>query len=363
MKLISIVGARPQFIKAAAVSRAISDYNQNCKKPSLRIKDFIVHTGQHYDHNMSKIFFQELEIPEPDVNLAIGSGSHGLQTGQMLIEIERVLQSEEPDWVLVYGDTNSTLAGALAAVKLHIPLAHVEAGLRSFNKIMPEEHNRILTDHCSDLLFCPTDTAVKNLQNEGISKGIHKVGDVMFDSVLYNLELAAKRSKIIKGLKLKPKDYALVTIHRAENTDDIDRLGSIFTALEQIASDGLPIIVPLHPRTRKILNNSNILLKYATIIEPVSYLDMLMLEKEAKLIFTDSGGVQKEAYWMKVPCATLRDETEWIETVESGWNLLVGANSSQIVNSNISFSAPNGITDLFGDGKTAEKIVSILMPT
>ncbi len=342
------------------MSRAISEHNREIAGEKGKINEIIVHTGQHYDNNMSKVFFQELEIPEPEINLNIGAGPHGSQTGQMLIKIEELLQSEKTDWILVYGDTNSTLAGALAAVKLHIPIAHVEAGLRSFNKKMPEEHNRVLTDHCSDILFCPTDTAVKNLENEGITKGIHNVGDVMFDSLLNNLEFAVKRSKIIESLNLKTKGYALATIHRAENTNKTDRLASIFAALEYIATGGLPVIVPLHPRTRMILNSSDIKLKYATIIEPVSYIDMLMLEKEANLIFTDSGGVQKEAYWMKVPCITFRDETEWVETVEEGWNIIAGADTEKIIRIASSKTWPSSQQQVFGSGKAAHKIIEIL---
>jgi len=360
MKLVTIVGARPQFIKAASVSRAIDRHNQASAKGSNQIQEIIIHTGQHYDHNMSEIFFKELEIPEPRMNLGVGSGSHGRQTGQMLIRIEEALVSQNPDWVLVYGDTNSTLAGALAAAKLHIPVAHVEAGLRSFNKKMPEEHNRVLTDHSSDLLFCPTESAVKNLNNEGITKGVHKVGDVMYDSMLHNTKLAAECSNVMEYIGLQSKSYALATIHREENTNNIDRLSSIIKALDQIAANGLPVIAPLHPRTLQFIRKYHTEIKYVTVVEPVAYLDMLTLEKNAKLILTDSGGVQKEAFWMKVPCATLRDETEWVETVESGWNVLVGANTGSIINSTNLANQPNNITNILGDGKTAENIVSIL---
>ncbi|MFC1886505.1 non-hydrolyzing UDP-N-acetylglucosamine 2-epimerase, partial [Thermodesulfobacteriota bacterium] len=350
MKIVTIIGARPQFVKAASVSRAIYEYNTQNKGQAKPIEEVIIHTGQHFDTNMSDIFFEEMNIPKPDYNLGINSASHGAMTGRMLIRIEEILIREKPDWVNVYGDTNSTLAGALASAKLNISVAHVESGLRSFNRRMPEEHNRVLTDHCSDILFCPTDTAVKNLENEGITKGVYKVGDVMFDSVLYNIKLTVKHSKIIESLKLKPKAYALATIHRAENTDNIDRLNSIFSALEQIASNGLPVVVPLHPRTRKILNHSDITLKYITIIEPISYIDMLMLEKEASLIFTDSGGVQKEAYWMKVPCITLRDETEWVETIEEGWNIIAGADTEMISKRAFYNTWPSAQKQIFGDG-------------
>ena len=360
MKIITIVGARPQFIKAASVSRAIAKHNRKALEAQDRIEELIIHTGQHYDNNMSTVFFTELNIPEPHLNLGIGSGPHGRQTGKMLMKIEEVLLAEKPDWMLVYGDTNSTLAGALAAVKLHIPVAHVEAGLRSFNRIMPEEHNRVLTDHCSSVLFCPTDTAVMNLRNEGITKGVHNVGDVMYDSILYNTKLAVQRSTISDKLNLSPNSYTLATIHRAENTDNMERLQSIFSAMDHIAAMGLPVILPLHLRTQKIIRNSDISVKHVTIIDPVSYLDMLMLEKNAKLILTDSGGVQKEAYWMKVPCITLRDETEWIETAESGWNVIAGTNMEKIVSTACSTVWPNSQDSIFGDGLSAVNIVTIL---
>lgn len=360
MKIVTIVGARPQFIKAAAVSRAISRYNQKASDVSDRLQEVTIHTGQHYDHNMSEVFFRELEIPEPDINLEVGSGSHGQQTGQILMSIEKVMLSEKPDRIIVYGDTNSTLAGALAAVKLHIPVAHVEAGLRSFNRVMPEEHNRVLTDHCSDLLFCPTKVSVENLKNEGIISGVHQVGDVMYDSVLYNVKLAEQKSKILEKLKLEPRSYALATVHRAENTNDSNRLRSIFKAFEQISSDGLPVIIPLHPRTRKIISEYGLSLKYVQTIEPVSYLDMLLLEKYSKMILTDSGGVQKEAFWMKVPCITLRDETEWIETVEAGWNSVVGSDSSRIKEAVRMAQPGSKLKKVYGNGKASQKIVEIV---
>ena len=362
MKIVTVIGARPQFIKAAAVSRAIAFHNQNVSSELDRIEEVIVHTGQHYDTNMSHVFFEELEIPEPHINLGVGSGPHGQQTGQMLMQIENVLQEGKPDWVVVYGDTNSTLAGALAAVKIHIPVAHVEAGLRSFNRVMPEEHNRVLTDHCADLLFCPTETAVGNLEKEGVTNGVHLVGDVMYDSVLFNTQLAEKKSRILDRLELEPGTYALATVHRAENTDDANRLRAIFSAFEEISSNNLPVIVPLHPRTEKQLIQHNISLSSTRVIEPVSYLDMLMLEKEAKLIMTDSGGVQKEAYWMKVPCITLRDETEWVETVESGFNVLVGADKSKIVLSAKTDRKTDMLEPFYGDGNSSEKIIRTIEP-
>lgn len=353
MKLVSIVGARPQFIKTAPVSRVWRQTHT----------EILVHTGQHYDEEMSAVFFRELNIPEPDYNLEVGSGSHGQQTGQMLARIEEVLLKEQPDWVLVYGDTNSTLAGALAAVKLQIPVAHVEAGLRSFNRTMPEEHNRVLTDHCANLLFCPTQSAVDWLAQEGITQGVHLVGDVMYDAVLYNVDLAQQRSSILVELDLHPQDFLLATVHRPYNTDDPNRLKNILTAFLEI---GVPIIFPVHPRTRQCIaaldtdfDNSNI-----RMIAPVSYLDMLALEQNARLILTDSGGVQKEAYFLAVPCATLRPETEWVETVDAGWNLLVDADPEQIVRVANEHQWPDQRPQpVFGDGRAAEKVVQILNTT
>ena len=320
MKIVTIVGARPQFIKAAPVSRELRKQHT----------EVLVHTGQHYDENMSAVFFRELEIPEPDCNLGIGSGSHGQQTGAMLGGIEAVLIAEQPDWVLVYGDTNSTLAGALAAAKLHIKVAHVEAGLRSFNRRMPEEVNRVLTDHVSDMLFCPTQTAVKNLAREGLTEGVHLVGDVMHEALLWAAERARTQSVILDRLVLMKKGFLLATVHRAENTDDPVRLRAIVEALVSLDD---PIVFPIHPRTRKALDRLEFptLPSRVKVIEPVGYLDMVHLEQSARTIMTDSGGIQKEAYWLGVPCVTLRDETEWVETVESGWNVLVGADTERIV--------------------------------
>jgi len=323
MKILTVVGARPQFIKLAPLSKILRENGVN---------EIIIHTGQHYDENMNDLFFKELEIPEPDYNLGIGSGNHGEQTGRMLIEIEKIMLKEKPDLVIVYGDTNSTLAGALAASKLHIKLAHVEAGLRSFNKRMPEEINRVLTDHVSDILFCPTQTAVENLKNEGITKGVYLVGDVMFDALVHFSKISDMKSNILERLNIKPKEYYLATIHRAENTDNYERLKNILTAFSKMDE---MVVFPIHPRTRKMINyyglddlleNDNV-----KVIDPVGYLDMLKLEKNAKAILTDSGGVQKEAFWLKVPCITLRDETEWIETVNLGWNRLVGSNVEKIL--------------------------------
>ena len=331
MKIISVIGARPQIIKAAAVSRAIIEHSRGC--PDRAITEAIVYTGQHYDENMSQVFFDELDIPEPDYNLGIGSGSHGEQTGKMLQEIEAALVKEGPDCCLVYGDTNSTLAGALAAAKLHICVAHVEAGLRSFNRRMPEEINRVVTDHISDLLFCPTEKSIDNLSKEGISAGVHQVGDVMFDCIRFYAKRAKAVEQItLKKLDIRPRSYYLATVHRAKNTDDSMRLTHIFQALDEIATADCPVVLPLHPRTVKYAQKHDLkFANYVRVIQPVSYLEMVILENNARLILTDSGGVQKEAYWFNVPCITLRDETEWVETVESGWNILTGANKSRII--------------------------------
>lgn len=368
MKLVTIVGARPQFIKAAAVSRAI--VARNASLGTAAIQEFLLHTGQHYDEVMSGVFFRDLELPEPNEHLGVGSGPQGWQTGRMLTRIEETLLRERPDWVLIYGDTNSTLAGALAAVKLHIPLAHVEAGLRSFNRRMAEEHNRVVSDHLSTLLLCPTRTAVENLRREGIdeagSASVENVGDVMYDSILHYTGVAEKRSDVLHRLKLSPCNYGLVTIHRAENTDDPVRLKNIFKGLEQIAREGLPIVLPLHPRTRKVLyksSSSSLGPRSSSLLltDPVPYLDMLLLEKSAKVILTDSGGVQKEAYWLGVPCVTMRDDTEWVETVEAGWNVLVGADPDKIVAA--VHSAKPGKTggNYYGDGHAAERVVQSIV--
>lgn len=360
MKIITIIGARPQFIKAAAVSRSL--------RSDTQITEILVHTGQHYDANLSDIFFRELEIPQPNYNLGIGSGTHGKQTGQMLAAIEEVVLKEKPDWVIVYGDTNSTLAGALAAVKLHIPLAHIEAGLRSFNRQMPEEINRVLTDHSSNLLFAPTTTAVTNLRKEGInSEFIHLVGDVMYDAALFYGEKSENYSNILNSLNLIPKNYLLATIHRAENTDTPQRLYAIFEALAHVAQS-IPIVLPLHPRTRKLLEHQPQLLntiQSLNIIPPVGYLDMVQLEKNAHLIITDSGGVQKEAYFYQVPCLTLREETEWVELVELGWNQLISPTQSLMIidklQKALQQSPPTNFNKFpYGIGNSSEKICEIL---
>jgi len=369
IKVVTIVGARPQFIKAAAVSRAIVNYGN--------IIEVLVHTGQHFDDNMSEVFFKELEIKEPDYYLGIGGGTHGQNTGRMIERIEAVLIDEKPDWVLIYGDTDSTLAGALAAAKLYIPIAHVEAGLRSFNRHMPEEINRIISDQLSTLLFCPTETTIQNLKKEGFPHKLANnkwqkminVGDVMYDVAIFYSKKAEERSQIMQKLELKTKNFILATIHREENTDDLDKLKNIMDALNEI-SEEIPVVLPLHPRTRIKLNieknnkdgkpskNSNSIY----IIEPVSYLDMVMLEKNAKVIITDSGGVQKEAYFHGVPCVTVREETEWVELVEAGANFVAGTNKETIIEAFYKMKNKNiKLKKLYGDGNSAEKIVSILI--
>ncbi len=379
MKIVTVVGARPQFIKAAAVRRAINTFNRAATKAGSkgRIREILVHTGQHYDYLMDRVFFEELRLPKPDYHLGAGSGSHAVQTGKMLEGVERVLEKEKPGITIVYGDTNSTLAGALAAAKLNIPIGHVEAGLRSYRRNMPEETNRLLTDHLSTLLFCPTAQAVRNLSKEGIRNGdktvVKNVGDVMYDSILYYSQIAETKSTILKDLNLLPHTphsalrtphYYLVTLHRAENTDHPKRLKSIFRALAEIAKD-CPVVLPLHPRTKKMMRLQRLIreAKGIQLIDPVSYLDMLKLERHAKVIFTDSGGVQKEAYWFRVPCITLREETEWMETIQGGWNVLVGSRTKSIVEEvrhRAERKPPSGGMGVFGDGKASEKIVQII---
>ncbi len=361
-RITTVVGARPQFVKAAAVSRAVAEANRS--GGDVGIDEQIIHTGQHYDENMSKVFFDELAIPRPAMNLEVGSGPHGKQTAAMLERLEQVLVDDRPDWVLLYGDTNSTLAGALAAAKLHVPVAHVEAGLRSYDRRMPEEINRVLTDHVSTLLMCPTRGAVKNLDKEGVADGVHLVGDVMYDSVLFNAAMAEQRSTILADLGLAPKAYYLATIHRAENTDDPERLGGILSALSQLDR---PIVLPMHPRTRNTLGRqAGSLGGSVRVIDPVAYLDMLTLERNARLVLTDSGGVQKEAYWSGVPCVTLRDSTEWVELVEIGCNRLTGADADRILSAVADFEAvdaslPSGQrTDLYGNGRSSQRIVGLL---
>lgn len=356
--IVSIIGARPQFIKAAMVSRAL--------RATEQVREMLVHTGQHYHDNMSRVFFEELEIQEPDYNLGVGSASHGAQTGRMLEAIEQVLLKERPDRVLVYGDTNSTLAAALAAVKLHIPVAHVEAGLRSFNRRMPEEINRVLTDHASDLLFVPTATAAANLRNEGIpEKSIHQSGDVMYDAALFYAAKAERQSRILEYLNLKPKSYVLATVHRAENTDDPQRLRAIFEGLVRVTRS-MPVVVPLHPRTRAALGRLGMTygqLSGLTPIDPVGYLDMVLLEKHALVIATDSGGVQKEAFFYRVPCVTLRTETEWHELVTLGWTRVLTTVEPQGVERVLveASAAPLGLDAApYGDGTAAYYVARVL---
>ena len=357
MKLITIVGARPQFVKAAVVSRAIAEHNK--LNNGEVIEEKIIHTNQHYDANMSDIFFKEMHIPQPHFNLHVGGGMQGAMTGRMLEKIEAILVDEKPDYVLIYGDTNSTLAGALAAVKLHIPVVHVEAGLRSFNMNMPEEVNRILSDRVSKLLLCPTETAVKNLQAENITHGVYNVGDVMYDAVNFYGSIA-KPDEAVKALA--EGKYYLSTVHRAENTDDINRLADIMRALDKIAEDA-KVVLPLHPRTRKTMAANNIVLKNVCVIEPVGYFDILYLLKNSAGVLTDSGGMQKEAYFFAKPCFTLRDETEWVELVDCGANILVGADYDDIIATvkNYKYDAKLFEKLLYGDGKAGEKIVDLLL--
>ncbi|MBN2089070.1 UDP-N-acetylglucosamine 2-epimerase (non-hydrolyzing) [candidate division KSB1 bacterium] len=352
MKIATIVGARPQFVKAAPLSTILRQKHE----------EFLIHTGQHYDPQMSQVFFDELQIPEPDINLGIGSGSHASQTGEMLKKTEDILKEITPDLLIVYGDTNSTLAGALAAVKLLIPVAHVEAGLRSFNRTMPEEINRILADKISNLLFCPTETAVQNLKNEGIESSVHLVGDVMYDAVLRFGEIAEKKSSILKKLGISPKNYFLATVHRAHSTDSAENLKHIIDAFNE---SQLPIVFPVHPRTVNALKQFQLwsLIESSQSIvniEPVSYLDMLVLEKNAAKILTDSGGIQKEAYFFQVPCITLRKETEWVETVDDNWNILVGTDKNRILEAIQCFEPVSQPKMLFGDGSASEYIEKII---
>lgn len=371
MKIVTVIGARPQFIKAAVVSKVIA------AQPWL--DEIIVHTGQHYDTKMSDVFFEELNIPTPKYNLGIGSASHGKQTARMLEGIEEVILDEKPDALMVYGDTNSTLAGALAASKLHVPVIHVESGLRSYNKLMPEEQNRILTDHVSDILFCPTQTAVDNLKKEGITEGVYNPGDVMLDSVMSCKNIADLRfpfSNLMKGIEcysesenyqrikaeeIKEKGYYLATIHRAENTDDKKKLGII---LESFNSLDNPVLFLVHPRTIKVINETTNSLNYRNIIfaKPVSYFEMLSLSANAKKILTDSGGLQKEAYFLNVPCVTLRDQTEWTETLHGNWNVLTKIDKEIIMHNIMNVNPVSSVLNnkYFGDGFSAAKMIDIL---
>ena len=353
MKVITIIGARPQFIKAATVSRAFKKYYPETQ-------EIIVHTGQHFDENMSDVFFLELSIPTPDYKLGIGGGTHGQNTGRMIEHIEEVLINEKPDWVLVYGDTDSTLAGALAASKLHIKIAHVESGLRSFNKRMPEEINRILTDQVSSILFTPSKLATDNLTYEGVSSEIiHQVGDVMFDASIFYNKISDQESNILEQLDIIDAEYMLLTIHRRENTTSKVKLENIMHGLEESDRN---IIWPLHPGTKHQLEKFNIAIpKNIKIIDPVGYLDMISLQKNSQLVITDSGGVQKEAYFYQVPCVILRDETEWVELIENGYSVLSGSDSKRIKEAinNMVLSEIDG-RHLYGQGDAAEKIVKVL---
>ena len=355
MKILTIVGARPQFIKAASLSRYLKNITD--------IKEIILHTGQHYDDNMSDDFFSELDIPLPDYNLQVGSDTPARQTGKMMMGIEDIVLKEWPDFILIYGDTNSTIAGALVGAKLHIPIVHIEAGLRSYDRKMPEEINRVVSDKISTLLFCPTQTAVNNLKKEGIIGGVYNVGDIMFETYLYYKNKAQKNSTILNKLNIKSKEFILCTIHRASNTDNTENLKNIFIGLTD--SKEL-IILPLHPRTKKKINQNESLKKYIgqniRIIDPIGYFDMICLEANAKKIVTDSGGVQKEAYFNKIPCITLRKNTEWVETIEQGVNQLVGVDPGKIKESINNFypQEQDYSKQLYGDGKTSEKIVKIL---
>jgi UDP-GlcNAc3NAcA epimerase len=351
MKVLTIIGARPQFVKAAIVSRELSN--------SKSIKEVLVHTGQHFDKNMSDIFFEEMEIPTPHYNLNINGLSHGAMTGQMLEGIERVCLTEKPDFVMVYGDTNSTIAGALAAKKIGIEVIHIEAGLRSFNMSMPEEINRILTDRISDVLFCPTVTAIQNLKNEGIVDGKVKViqnGDVMQDAAIFYSQKSELKSTIINDLKLSGSNFVLGTIHRQENTDTRDKLLTIISSFNNISKE-MNVVVPLHPRTRKIIEKEQIVVDFM-IIDPVGYFDMIELLKHCKLIMTDSGGLQKEAYFFNKYCITLREETEWVELVQNEYNTLVGTDYLRIIDSFHKYAAQNfnKRSELYGGGKASEMI-------
>ncbi|MDH7513626.1 MAG: UDP-N-acetylglucosamine 2-epimerase (non-hydrolyzing) [Clostridiales bacterium] len=364
MKVVSIIGARPQFIKAAMISRAIESHNLLNKK--RKINHIVVHTGQHYDYAMSQAFFDQLTLPAPHYHLGVGSGLHGWMTGTMLTRIEAVLMEARPDWVLVYGDTNTTLAGALTAVKLQIPIAHVESGLRSYNRRMPEEINRVLTDRISDLLFCPTRNSVENLRKEGIELGVYNTGDVMLDAFLAYSQLALRKSRILFRYRLLPGCYSLATVHRQENTDDRTKLIHILEAFSQIAKKENPLMVPLHPRTLKAIKKERLDLSansYLRLISPLNYLDMLALLSQAKVILTDSGGLQKEAFFAGVPCVTLRNETEWVETVQAGWNRLSGTEPKMIVRAFHQARRPDSWKRgrFFGDGKASERIIDLLV--
>jgi UDP-N-acetylglucosamine 2-epimerase (non-hydrolysing) len=352
MKIATIVGARPQFIKAAIVSQQLCRCHQ----------EILIHTGQHYDYELSLVFFQDLDLPEPHYNLDVGSGSHGFQTGHGILRLEPLLVQEKPDLVLLYGDTNATLAGAVAAAKLAVPVAHVEAGIRHYDKAVPEEINRVVTDHLSELLFCPTQNSVAALEREGIASGAHLVGDVMLDSVQAHKHIAAQKSQVLHDLNLRPHDFYLATVHRPVNTDNPSRLSGIFSAFNGL--DRL-VVLPLHPRTRRRLQEYGLWSEVESfdnirIIKPVGYLDFLMLEQHAQLIITDSGGVQREAYFLGIPCVTLQTQCPWPETVRDGWNVLIEPQCDVIVQTVTRFQRPGNIGQAFGDGTASEKISEII---
>lgn len=348
MKIISVVGARPEFIQAMPVSQALRGEHQ----------EILVHTGQHYDYKMSQAFFDELDIPVPNYNLGVGSASQAQQTAEIMIEMEKVVIQENPDLLIMRGDTNSSLAAALVASKLKIPFAHIEAGERSFNRNMPEEINRLVSDRLANLHFCVSHVAEHNLSVEGIKDTVYRVGDVMLDALMYATPIARAKSNIINKMQITYKGYSLVTIHRAANTDDPNRLENIITALNQVSET---VILPIHPRTQKVLSYANITLAdNVRVIDPVGYFDMLVLEENARLIATDSGGVQREAFYLKIPCLTLRDETEWIATVEAGWNVLVGANQISILENWFDFVPPTEHPPVYGNGTAGQQIVEVL---
>lgn len=351
MKILSVVGARPEFIQAMPVSQALSTYHQ----------EILVHTGQHYDYQMSQAFFDELDIPAPDHNLGAGSASQAQQTAEIIVSLEKVILQEEPDFVIMRGDTNSSLAAALVASKLNIPFAHIEAGERSFNREMPEEINRLVADRLANLHFCVSEIAEHNLATEGITDSVYWVGDVMLDALEYARPLARLKSTILERLRIEPKNYSLVTIHRAANTDDPKRLEQIIAALNQVSES---VILPAHPRTIKALSKINAHIKdNVRIIDPVGYFDMLVLEESARLIATDSGGVQREAYYLEIPCLTLRDETEWVATIETSWNKLVGADQKLILDSWFDFDPPTDHPPIYGNGTAGRQIADVMSNT
>lgn len=358
IKIITIIGARPQFIKAAAVSRAFKSHPE--------INEIIVHTGQHFDKNMSDVFFDEMEIPKPAYNLQINGLNHGAMTGQMLEGIEKIILSEKPDFVMVYGDTNSTIAGALAAKKLHYNVIHVEAGLRSFNMAMPEEINRILTDRISDLLFCPTDAAIQNLNNEGFNSFkciIYKTGDVMEDAARFYASIAHEKSSVLKELSLDKNQFVLATVHRAENTDNIDNLKEIIRSLNQIAKE-MDLVVPIHPRTKKIIEQHGLETSFK-ITNPLGYFDMINLLQHCRMVITDSGGLQKEAFFFRKYCITIREQTEWIELIDNGYNFLAGTNCDKIIDlfNKLKMQKYPDVKNLYGNGEASKNICKIILNT